>query len=130
MADSLFWATLVLISGDIASVAEPVGRSRAFESCVAKSRGVQAAYAACVSDEAARVDRLLNVVYRRARARLDEPGRARLLTAQRRWLRQRDRDCDRRYREEAPAQDASVLFSRCLIELNSARVGELGGMRR
>lgn len=110
--------------------AEPSAHNAEFRSCMTRSAGVQTAVVACTSEEAARTDRALNATYSQARARLKAPGRMRLLSQQRRWLRRRDRECDRRYREELPGQDAPVLLNLCVIDLTAARITELAAVGR
>jgi uncharacterized protein YecT (DUF1311 family) len=93
-----------------------------FELCQAKAAGVTVPLRACISNEAARQNIILNARYKKAMATLEAPLKSKLKNAQRRWITQRDEDCSLVGEAEGGGTLAAVLTDRCALDMTRTRV--------
>lgn len=91
------------------------------------AKGVTAAMAACVNTELDRQDARLNTAYKTAMARLSPQARLDLRTAQRAWIKARDRSCQ----ENLTGGTIDVIeVPSCHLNMTAVRSVELERMGR
>ena len=100
------------------------------DSCTARSGGVTVALHDCFAAAAQRADARLNTAYRRAGTGLAPAVRARLVAAQRAWLRFRELDCAVVGAREAGGSDAPLAVDECFVSRTDTRAAELDDLAR
>ncbi len=104
----------------------PVERalSREYNDCMARdaaAAGVTPAMRECTGTELARQDARLNQAYRMTMQRLPKARQAKLRTAQRAWIRQRDRTCTREAMPFHGGTMAPLTHGQCALRETIAR---------
>lgn len=104
----------------------PVERalSREYNDCMARgdaARGATAAMRECSGAEMERQDARLNQAYRMTMQRLPKARQAKLRTAQRAWIRQRDRTCTREALPFHGGTMAPLTHGQCALRETIAR---------
>lgn len=131
----LLAATLVFIAG-ASSAAVPAREgyelSVEHDRCMASgdaARGVTVAIVNCNREELDRQDLRLNAAYRKVMARLGPARKARLRTAERAWIKDRERACERAAEPEAGGTLALILRSACFASETKDRADYLEAYR-
>jgi uncharacterized protein YecT (DUF1311 family) len=70
-------------------------------------------------------DTQLNAVYTKLRAKISEPGKQQLQTAQQSWLRFRDQECEFESRGTVGGSIHSMIVATCLARLSDQRTKDL-----
>jgi uncharacterized protein YecT (DUF1311 family) len=83
---------------------------------------------ACAGAEFDRADARLNATYRRAMARLDQNGKAKLRDPQRAWIKFRDAECSYRASASEGGSIYPLEVATCATDLTNRRIRALSQM--
>ena len=112
--------------------APPLSNGKAYQSCLDHSGGVTATMRACAAAEYRRLDRELDLTWRKTMARLgDTQAKDRLRTEQRTWLQMRKQECDRQVEGSGMygGTGADLIADTCAIAQLEKRIAWLEAYR-
>lgn len=110
----------------------PLSKGGTYQRCIDQSGGITATMRECAANEYRRLDRELNIVWRKTMARLsDARARERLRAAQRQWLKTRKSECDRQVADSGMngGTGALLIADTCAISQLETRIAWLGAYR-
>jgi hypothetical protein len=96
-----------------------------YNECVEKSGGVTANLMDCSGNEIDIQDKQLNEYYKNITEILGEREKTELKSAQRIWIKDRDRACDKISAEDGGGTMSAVTYSECILFLTLKRKNEI-----
>lgn len=96
-----------------------------YEECIDKSNGVTSSMMDCSGNEIDNQDDQLNEYYKKLIAELNKKEKNELRSAQRSWIRDRDRTCDKISDEEGGGSLGAVIYNECILFITVNRKNKL-----
>lgn len=99
-----------------------------YTACMDASGGVHPDMMDCIAAETERWDAVLNQSYKKLAGALDDPAKAALKDAQRKWIAYRDAECNLAYMAaggDEGGQMAPLAANDCMMSLTAIRASEL-----
>ena len=96
-----------------------------YDKCLGETEGVTPAIQECVDTEYEYQDKRLNDAYKAVLAKLPADRHDGLREQQRAWIKKRDADCET---GPEPGQGQVLEANACLVDMTTARAGELEAM--
>jgi len=136
LCETLLLGAVLFCVAEASAAARPVedgyGLSAEHDRCMSSgdaARGVTTGIVDCDREELDRQDHRLNAAYRKLMAGLAPARRVRLRNAERAWIRERDRRCEKAAEPEAGGTLALILRSSCFASETKERADYLEAYR-